>query len=235
MKHTVLCALTFFSAISTAAQVMPTPGQESPRIQTVRWVPEQAIVLTALPATTLTVMLEPGEVIGRATLSGSRTWEIAVSAEANSFQVTPQPGASSASLFVQTDARIYEFLLETNRGLMAAYLVRLEYGPIGPSPVPEAEGTNAIADLTWGYRLRGDREVRPVSVRDNGEKTVITYTPGQALPAVFAKGPTGDEEVIDGYMRGEVFVIDRVHQELVFRIDREKATARRNRREDESE
>ena len=63
---------------------------------------------------------------------------------------------------------------------------------------------------------------------DDGLKTRITYAPGQALPAVFAIGPSGEEEVVNGYMRDDIFVIDRVYGELVFRIDREKATARRN-------
>ena len=59
---------------------------------------------------------------------------------------------------------------------------------------------------------------------------MIEYAPGQSLPAVFAIGPTGDEEVVDGYMRDGLFVIDRVHEELVFRIDKAKATARRHAR-----
>lgn len=225
------CALT--SASIASAQIVPSPGPETPRVQSVRWAPGQAIVLTALPDTTLTVMLEPGEAIRRATLSGSRAWNVSVSAEADSFQITPQTGAAPARLVVETGGRSYEFTLETGQGLMAAYLVRLEYGP--PALEAEEEYSDTVTNLTWSYRLRGDREVRPVSVRDNGEKTVITYAPGQSLPAVFAEGLSGDEEVVDGYMRGDVFVIDRVHQELVFRIDREKATARRNRSEDEVE
>ncbi|MAY20221.1 MAG: hypothetical protein CL955_06350 [Erythrobacteraceae bacterium] len=233
MKSLIAVALSLVPVSAVSAQILPMPGPETPRIQTARWAAGQPIVLTALPDTTLTVMLEPGEAIRRATLSGSRAWDVSVSAEADSFQVTPQMGAAPASLLVETDGRSYEFSLETGQGLMAAYLVRLEYGP--PASLGVEEATDNISDLTWSYRLRGDREVRPASVRDNGDKTVITYAPGQSLPAVFAIGPTGDEEVVDGYMRGEVFVIDRVHAELVFRIDKEKATARRNREEDEAQ
>lgn len=223
-----LCAL--FVSSHLAGQTFPTPGRDSPRIQSVRWVAGQTIVLTALPETTLTVMLEPGETIRRATLSGSRVWDVTVSAEANSIQVTAQEGAAPATLLVETDGRSYEFALETGFGLMAAYIVRVqsEQAAIGAAD----NSFEPITDLNWTYRLRGDREVRPVSVRDNNEKTVITYAPDQALPAVFAIGPTGEEEVVDGYMRGDVFVIDRVHEELAFRIDKEKATAERNNRED---
>ena len=233
MKRWLALCLGLAAASAGHAQVFPSPGPDTPRIQTAQWVSGQPIVLTALPETTLTVMLEPREAIQRVTLSGDRSWDVAVSAEADSFQVTPQIGAAPATLRVDTNGRSYEFALETGQGLMAAYVVRLQYERFDPAQdlAPDTIPT----DLTWSYRLRGDREVRPASVRDNGTKTVIDYAPGQALPAVFAIGPSGDEEVVDGYMRGDAYVIDRVHEELVFRIDREKATARRNRREDEEQ
>jgi len=213
------------------AQVFPTPGPETPRIQSADWRPGEPLVLTALPQTALTVMLEPGERIQRATLSGSPAWQVAVSAESDSFQVTPGPGAVPASLSVETDRRAYSFLLETGDGLQAAYLVRLQFGAVQPTNQQQVTGSSeSLGNLDWTYRLRGDRSVRPASIRDNGAKTVIEYAPGQALPAVFAIGPTGEEEVVDGYMRDGLFIIDRVHQELVFRIDKARATATRGAR-----
>lgn len=221
--------------VPLVAQTFPTPGPETPRIQSAQWRPGEQLVLTALPQTALTVMLEPGERIQRATLGGSQAWQVAISAEDDSFQVTPGPGAVPASLSVVTDRRAYSFLLETGDGLQAAYLVRLQFSPAQPSyqaqPDSRAQAfAEAIAGLEATWRVRGDRAVRPVSIRDNGTKTVIEYAPGQALPAVFAIGPTGEEEVVDGYMRDGLFIIDRVHQELVFRIDRAKATATRSAR-----
>lgn len=232
MMHARLAALALLaSGAPLAAQVFPMPGPETPRIQTAQWRPGEPVVLTALPQTALTVMLEPGETIRRAALGGSPVWEVAVSAEADSFQITPLSGAVTASLTIETDRRVYNFQLETGDGLQAAYLVRLQFGG-GTADLPSQPGQGPV-DLTgldWTYRLRGDQSVRPASVRDNGTKTVIEYAPGQSLPAVFAIGPTGDEEVVDGYMRDGLFVIDRVHEELVFRIDKARATARRSAR-----
>lgn len=224
--------LALLAPTALAAQIFPTPSPETPRIQSVDWRGGENIVLTALPQTSLTVMLEPGEIIQRATLGGNSAWSVAVSAESDSFQVTPQAGATPARLTVQTDARLYEFTLEMGQGLQAAYLVRLSYGQDISIAQPAIRSDEPITQLDWSYRLRGDKSVLPISVRDNGVKTVIEYAPGQALPAVFAIGPTGDEEVVDGYMRGDLFVIDRVHQRLVFRIDKEKARARRNKDRD---
>lgn len=228
-------AFLLASGAPLMAQVLPVPGPETPRVQTAQWLPGQQVVLTALPQTALTVMLEPGERIQRATLGGSPVWQVGVSAEQDSFQVTPGPGAVPASLAIETDRRAYNFLLETGSGLQAAYLVRLQFGSAPPAYQAQTQAfSQTMADLGSSWRLRGDRAVRPVSVRDDGTKTLIEYAPGQALPAVFAIGATGEEEVVDGYMREGYFIIDRVHQELVFRIDRAKATATRSARAGQS-
>ncbi|MEL7217252.1 MAG: TrbG/VirB9 family P-type conjugative transfer protein, partial [Pseudomonadota bacterium] len=186
------------------AQILPTPNAESPRIQSVAWQADQTVALTALPDSTLTVMLEPGESIQRAVLTGNQLWEVSITPENNSFQVKPLINAAPATLSVETNRRQYQFSLEASESLMAAYVVRFEFEAplVQQSVAPVAE----INDLAWSYRLRGDRSVRPVSIRDNGSKTVIEYAPDQPLPAVFAIGATGDEEVVDGYMREGRFV-----------------------------
>ena len=84
----------------------------------------------------------------------------------------------------------------------------------------------------WSYQVRGADALKPASVRDDGEKTYIRFSPDQLLPAIFAISPTGDETLTNGYMRGEDFVLDQVWEELVFRIDRKKATAKRNEQPD---
>jgi type IV secretory pathway VirB9-like protein len=77
------------------------------------------------------------------------------------------------------------------------------------------------------YRLSGERSLWPEQMSDDGEKTYLVWHPDRALPAVFAVNAYGDEEIVDGYMRGAVFTIDRVYDRLVFRIDRKAAKATR--------
>ncbi len=78
---------------------------------------------------------------------------------------------------------------------------------------------------TW--KLTGDHSLRPLAIRDDGARIYLEWGAEQRMPAVFAVSPTGGEEVVDGYMRNGLFVIDRVHPKLVFRIDRFKAGAAR--------
>lgn len=207
------------------AQVMPRPGEDNPRLQTVRWIAGQDVILTALPLTGLTVMLEPGEQIRRVSLDNERALDVRVSAERDSLLILPLINDATGGLLVQTDRRDYRLQVQTGTGLMAAYLVRFEFD----SPEAVAPSYTQPGGQVWTYRLRGDRTVRPSEITDDGIRTRITFAADQALPAVFAIGPSGEEQVVNGYMREGVFVIDRVWPELVFRIDKEKATARRNR------
>lgn len=81
---------------------------------------------------------------------------------------------------------------------------------------------------TWTYSVRGDFTVSPLAISDDGMRTEILYGANQALPAVFAIGPTGEEMAINGNMRGDTYVIDQVFDRLVFRIDKARAVATRS-------
>lgn len=92
---------------------------------------------------------------------------------------------------------------------------------------PAVIASSAEQGTTGRYSLTGSNELRPVRISDDGIHTYIIWAPEQALPAVFAISATGKEEMVDGYMRNDVFTIDRVHPQLVFRIDKQLARAKR--------
>lgn len=210
-----------------SAQVLPEPSFENPRIQSVRFEPGQEIQLTALPETGLTLVLEPGEQITRVAVDDGNALQATVSAESDGLLLMPKRSGQLGGIAVDTNRRSYRFALRTGRDLMAAYLVQIEHGP-PPIPMDVIAPSEPMSSQVWRYRLRGDRKVRPLAISDDGKRTFIEFAPRQALPAIFAIGPSGKEQVVNGHMRGGVFVIDRVWQRLVFRIDKEKASARRN-------
>ena len=214
-------------AAPVAAQNVPALSEENPRLQSIRYAEGERVLLTALPQSALTVVLEPGEQIQQVVLGAQTGYQIRVSAERDSFAVLPEAGAPETNLTVQTDRRAYEFDLRTGNGLLAAYVVTFDFG----DDIAFVEQTvlQKPAGPVWTYRLKGDRTVRPQMIMDDGTRTWITFGEEQALPAVFAIGANGKEQVVNGYMRGSDYVIDRVHTELVFRIDKEKATAKRSK------
>src|SRR3546814_18091167 len=70
-------------------------------------------------------------------------------------------------------------------------------------------------------------------MHDDGVKTYIDWSPETPLPAVFFIDDYGRERLANGNMRGGLYVIDSVHEELLFRIDKKKARAKRSLPKDE--
>lgn len=92
-----------------------------------------------------------------------------------------------------------------------------------------AAAQTAGSQVDRRYRLSGDRALRPVEIGDDGIHTYIVWSEEQSLPAVFGINAIGKEEMVDGYMRQGIFTIDRIYEQLVFRIDKKAAKAKRIR------
>jgi type IV secretion system protein VirB9 len=112
-----------------------------------------------------------------------------------------------------------------NRAALLAGLMVLSGCALTGEPPVLADATDP--SMTGRYQLTGAPELRPVRIADDGTHTYIVWGPEQALPAVFAISAVGSEEMVDGYMRNDVFTIDRIHKQLVFRIDKKLARAER--------
>jgi type IV secretion system protein VirB9 len=208
------------------AQVSPTPGIEDPRIQTLVQRDGERARLVAFPEGSLTLIMTQREQVRRVVLSDSSAFRVAVTGHNDGLTITPLKTGAVATMTVETGSGVHEYDLETGRGLAAAYVVRL----VADERAGEDFRQDLVPDLATmdgRYRLKGARTLRPQRIADDGFKTYIEWTPEQSLPAVLGIGPTGEEEVVAGFMRDGLFTIDRVYSQLVFRIDREKTTATR--------
>ena len=217
-------------AASASAQVSPSPSFADPRLQTVSYDPARPVRLVAFPDSSLTVMLLPGERIGRVTVSDPLAFEARATTANDSLSIRPLRPYATATMLVDTAQRRYEFALATGDGLAAAYVVRFVGGAAAEPTVPDSSRSAAPAAIAGEYRLSGEPTLMPSRIGDDGTRTYLEWDAYQSLPAVFGIGFNGEEEVVDGYMRNGVFTIDRVYSELVFRIDKKRAKARRSER-----
>lgn len=225
IRSVVACSLIGLMVLPAAAtaQVLPRAESTDPRLQTIGWIEAREVTLTAMPRTGLTVMFEPGEKVVQVAIEDEQRLTAQISAQGDSILLLPQSDLDGVRVRVRTDRRSYPFRVHTENSLLAAYLVRFTYGG---GDKPSAAGAEAApAGNVWTYRLKGDRSVFPLAVSDDGSRTSIAFADDQSLPAIFAIGPTGEEEAVNGYMRGDLFVIDRVYPELVFRIGKDNARA----------
>jgi type IV secretion system protein VirB9 len=97
----------------------------------------------------------------------------------------------------------------------------------GYGSAAQTEAGAGAAQPVAAYRLSGEKSLRPARIGDDGTHMYLEWDEEQALPAVFALNALGEEEMVDGYMRSGVFTIDRVHRDLVFRIGKKRAQAKR--------
>lgn len=224
MRRGFLVGLLAFAAAPAVAQELPPLSSDS-RVQTVAWSQDGVIPLGIEPGSSLTVILSASERIANVTVGDTAAFQVAVAGSGDSLFIKPLAAFARTNMTVMTDARRYLFMIDSAGGPGSPYVVQLSYPAApGQSALPE-QPAPALSEGTW--KVTGDRNLRPLEISDDGVKTYIEWAPDQALPAVFAIPPSGGEEVVDGYMRDTVFVIDRVHPKLVFRIDNHTAIARR--------
>ena len=228
----VLAGLACLSLLTAAvgAQVRPQPGPGDRRLQTVFYDPGQVVELRTAPGYQLTVELSPDEQVQNVAVGDTGAWQVTANkAGDHLFLRTTQPGAVT-NMTVITSARVYNFDLIALGSPAAdmAYTIRFTYPAATEADAssPSANAAPAVRPAS-GYRIEGDRALRPTIVSDDGVHTFITWPADSALPATFQIGDDGQERLVNGSMRGNRFVIDGIAKKLVFRIDQRTATATR--------
>lgn len=225
-----LAILLVLSAPAAAAQVRPQPGDGDARMQTVDYRRNQVVEIQGAPGYQVMIALAPDENIQNIAVGDSGAWQVVASQSGNMLFVRPSEGGVSTNMTVITSARFYAFDLVPANGA-PPYEIRFRY-PNEPSD-DASNAPGEMGDPVGEYRLSGTRALRPAGMHDDGVKTYIDWSPETPLPAVFFIDDYGRERLANGNMRGGLYVIDSVHEELLFRIDKKKARAKRYLPKDE--
>jgi len=181
-------------------------------------------VPTSLDVTQM-VLFHPNETIASVVLADPTAYSVDVSSLRDTMTMRPQRPGGATIMTVQTDQRSYEFELAAQPTASVPVVVRLVDGGAAASPAPAY--LQLRPRTSSRYRLSGSKALRPDSITDDGAKTYIAWSGDRPLPATFAPSTDGTEQMVDGYMRAGTYVVDRVYPELLFRIDREVARAKR--------
>jgi type IV secretion system protein VirB9 len=223
-KSLVLLALLAAPLAPLAAQVQPQAGAGDPRIQTVPYDPDQVVLLQGAPGYQITVAFGPDEQIESVAVGDSASWQVTPNRRGDFLFVKPVRSGTGTNMTVVTSVRTYLFELAPLYGAspQMAYTVRFSYPGGQPDSVADEAPT---ADVQGSYRLSGARQLRPSRIADDGRHTYIEWPRDRALPAVYALDSEGRETLVNGAMRDDLFVVDSVASQLVFRIDRHVAKA----------
>jgi type IV secretion system protein VirB9 len=225
-------ALLLFAGLAlaqppAAAQVRPQPGAGDPRIQGIDYAPEQVVTLQGTPGYELTVELSPDEQVENVALGDSGAWQVTANRRGDHLFIKALQSGVSTNMTVVTSVRLYNFELVPLSGPTGdmPYTIRFRYPGTADQNAGDEDAASAAGK--GRYVLTGDKELRPSAISDDGRHTYVQWPRDRALPAVYAIGGDGQEALVNGMMRDDIFVIDSVSEKLVFRIDDHVARAER--------
>lgn len=202
-----LLLLTVSASISAA--------EPDPRFSDILYTPGQTVSLNSSVGGSLSVVFAAEEHVVHFEAADPAAFNIATSGNGDSVVIQMLRLPVRPELTVRTQLRDYNFMIQNVTPAQATYVARFSYS---------AFPGNARAT----YKLSGEKALLPSRISDDGVHTYLEWPEDEALPAVFAVNSIGEEEMVDGYMRGGIFTIDRVNNQLMFRIGKKKAKAVRN-------
>ena len=213
-------------AFPALADVDPVPSPEDARIAVVHYQPDQPVRLNVAAGGVVTILLPAAEHIQSVVLTDPEAWHVDVSGGQDSLslrEVHPSLNGSTV-MAVRSDVRSYDFSLVAAPRSSGPYLVRIETAQASRQP---AVWSPPVIAEPGSYKLSGNKALIPASLHDDGAKMYMSWGASQAIPAVFAIDDLGQEQMVNGYMRDGTFTIDRIYDQLLFRIDGAEASAKR--------
>lgn len=224
MKNLLLVLALAMAAAPASAQIRPEAGRGDPRIQSVEYDSDQVVQIQAAPGYQVTLELGSDEQIENVAVGDSGAWQVTANRIGSRIFIKPLQASVSTNMTVVTNVRTYAFELVPLGGPSPdmAYTIRFRY----PAPAGLASAEAEVI-VEGRYRLSGERTLRPSRISDDGRHTYIEFPRDHAIPAIYAVDDRGQESLVNGMMRDDLFVIDAVVPRLVFRIDRHVARATR--------
>jgi type IV secretion system protein VirB9 len=225
------CLVAFVGA--SHAEVGTVPSASDPRIQTVRYAPDNIIRISAAEGVVTTIELSKKEEIKDFAMGDRDAWHAAING--NLFVLKPKDVKADTNLTLFTNRRSYLFKLRTTSRTArnVAYWVRLQY-PEQDETTPEAlalakqeaEKKQMKADLkasamegnlNYDYWIVGPQELQPLAMHDNGRQTYMLFSAANPLPAAFIIEPDGTESLVDYHVEDDTMVLHRVVSKVILR------------------
>ncbi len=210
------------AAVLTMGQAGPPLPPTDPHIRIVAYDANQLVRLNVSEGFAAVVELGSDESVESVVVGNSAAWQVTASRRGDSVIVKPLAGAVTTDMVIITGARRYVFALEpSDAGTPALYVVRFSYpGGAASSALPTAPVAT--------FKFRGARALFPASMYDDGRRTIVTWSVGTFLPAIFAVAQGGREAIVNGRMVAGDYVVEGTASRFVFRLGNEQAIATRH-------
>ena len=220
---------------SASAQLAtyPVPGPGDPRIKEFMYDPDAIVGIRGQLGFEMTIEFGEDERIENVSIGDSLSWQVTPNRKATLLFLKPMSKANPTSMTVVTTERIYSFLLSATESKSTSdpdTLLRLRFRypappvvaevappPPPPPPPPKPE------DFNFNYELKGQKNIHPVRVFDDGAVTYFQFDSRNAAPAVFVIGADGKEEMANTRISGDYTIADFVAETFILRYGKTSA------------
>lgn len=220
-------------AASAQLATYPVPGPGDPRIKEFMYDPDAIVGIRGQLGYEMTIEFGADERIENVSIGDSLSWQVTPNRKATLLFLKPMSKSNPTSMTVVTTERIYSFLLSATESRNANdpdTLLRLRFRfpppavvadltpePPPPPPPPKPE------DFNFDYELKGQKNIHPVRVFDDGAVTYFQFDSRNAAPAVFVIGADGKEEMANTRINGDYTIADFIAETFILRYGKTQA------------
>ena len=228
-----VCPIVLAPSAAGQLATYPVPGPGDPRIKEFMYDPDAIVGIRGQLGYEMTIEFGEDERIENVSIGDSLSWQVTPNRKATLLFLKPMSKANPTSMTVVTTTRIYSFLLsatENKNANDASTLLRLRFRypevaaaadlappPPPPPPPPKPE------DFNFDYELKGQKNIHPVRVFDDGAVTYFQFDSRNAAPAVFVIGADGKEEMANTRINGDYTIADFIAETFILRYGKTQA------------
>lgn len=231
-------------AAALAATPLAAVQAEDPRMVERLYDPSEVVRVEGRVNVQAMIRFGEDEHIENVAIGDSQQWQVTPNRRADLLFIKPLAERAATNMTVVTDRHTYLFdLVASPAHRDPLYVLAFTY----PDAPEESEGQlaeraphapNAIelaalsdpyavvdpAVLNRAWTSKGDANLFPSQIYDNGEATFLSWAPGTTLPAILIRNQEGIEGPVNFAVRGDVIVVDGVPHEIVLRAGDDAAT-----------
>ena len=225
-------------AAPATAATQPVPGADDPRIASVVYRATDVVELEGHFGYSTAIRFSKAERIENVAVGDPEGWQTQPNADRNILFVKPLLEDADTNMTVVTSARTYHFALSAADAEADTPLFELSFQvPEPPRPRTLARQGSALRSANAALRVpspfapgsntdygfKGDADLAPTAIFDDGRFTYIRFAAGSDLPAVFGVDAKRNESVLNTHRRGEFTVVESVPRQITLRLGDRKA------------
>lgn len=243
------------AAVLALQAPVPSAGADD-RLVTHPYAEDEVVRIGGRLGVQATIGFGGDERIENVAVGDSAKWQITPNKRANLLFVKPLEAGARTNMTVVTDRHTYFFDLVASARSKPVYLLRFTYPEEERLAAEKAREERQLAlneleqdllsgdpataptdpaMLNFAWKRKGDAELMPSRIYDDGYATYLLWPARRAMPAILVENEQGDEGPVNYSVRGDTIVIGEVPGRIVLRSGKASATLENQRADSDVE